>query len=158
MSDKSVLPQKDHFLIVEDDKGRKQVLLVEPSYSIGRSPNCDICLRSQFVSRHHATLIRRRRDDGQSYYQIVDGDIEGRSSANGLVINGRKTTEQELKHGDIVVFGPQVLATYQYRQRDKFPTMPSNDPFDITLIDPAMMMAEEEDETELRPRTFRREL
>lgn len=151
MIDKPVLPHKIHLLIVEDSKGRRPITLNQSLYSIGRSANCDIRLHSQFVSRHHATLVRQLTEDGQSYYQIVDGDGKNKVSVNGLLINGRKQTEAELKHGDVIVFGPQVSATYQYRQRDEFPTLPSNDPFDITLIDPAMMINEEEDvDTEFR--------
>ena len=67
--------------------------------------------------------------------------MEGKRSVNGLLINQAKIKQEshDLQDGDEIVFGPQVFAIYQYRQRDKFPTLPSNDPFDITLIDPAMM-------------------
>ncbi|MGK7931552.1 MAG: FHA domain-containing protein [Microcystaceae cyanobacterium] len=153
MSDKSVLPQQEHFLIIEDGKGRQELILSDAVYSLGRATHCDVRLRSQFVSRHHATLLRCLRTDGSSYYRIVDGDNHGKSSVNGLLINGSKLAEHNLKHGDEVVFGPQVFAIYQYRQRDKFPTLPNNDPFDITLIDPAMMVEgddEEEDNTTLQ--------
>lgn len=139
MAGKSVLPQREHFLIIEDDKGRQEIILCEPEYTMGRAPDCKIRLRSQFVSRCHATLYRRVRQDGTSYYRIVDGDTEGKRSVNGLLVNGTKQTARDLQHGDEVVFGPQVFAIYQFRQRDKFPTLPNNDPFDITLIDPAMM-------------------
>ncbi len=144
MADKSVLPQREHFLMIEDDKGRQEVILNGAIYSVGRAPECDLRLRSQFVSRHHATLLRRLKIDGSSYYQIVDGDNKGKNSVNGLLINGRKSLEHDLQHGDEVIFGPQVFAIYQYRQRDKFPTLPANDPFDITLIDPAMIGEQEE--------------
>lgn len=144
MAGKSVLPQKDHFLIIEDDKGRQEICLEDPTYTMGRSPDCDIRLRSQFVSRYHATVYRRVREDGSSFYRIVDGDTEGKRSVNGLLINGVKQTAHDLQHGDEIVFGPQVFAIYQYRQRDQFPTLPSNDPFDITLIDPAMMDYDED--------------
>ncbi len=147
MAGKSVLPQREHYLIIEDDKGRQEVILDEAVYSVGRSPECDLRLRSQFVSRHHATLLRCLRVDGSSYYRIIDGNNQGKTSVNGLLINGKKLSEHDLQHGDEVVFGPQVFAIYQFRQRDKFPTLPNNDPFDITLIDPAMMV-EEEDEDE----------
>jgi hypothetical protein len=53
-------------------------------YSIGRDPRCDIRLFSQFVSRRHATLVRLPREDGSSFYRIVDGDAKGKPSANGL--------------------------------------------------------------------------
>jgi len=142
MASKTVLPQRDHLLIVEDDKGRREIQLKDRSYSIGRAPTCGIRLRSQFVSRHHATLYRCLREDGSSYYRIIDGDESGKMSVNGILVNGQKRTEQDLKHGDEIVFGPQVFAIYQHRQLDKFPTLPTNDPFDITLIDPAMMEAD----------------
>lgn len=139
MTSKTVQLRKDHFLIIEDDKGRQEILLENPSYSIGRDVRCNIRLHSHFVSRLHATLFRRLKEDGTAYYRIIDGDAQGKASSNGLVINGRKESSHDLKHGDEVVFGPQVFAIYQYRQRDVFPTAPPDDPFDITLIDPHML-------------------
>jgi pSer/pThr/pTyr-binding forkhead associated (FHA) protein len=156
MTGKPVLPQKEHFLIVEDDKGRQEILLNAPTYSVGRSQNCDIRLRSQFVSRHHATLFRCERENGASYYRIMDGNAEGRVSANGMLVNGRKISVYDLKDGDEVVFGPQVIAIYHYRQRDEFPTTPNNDPFDITLINPAMMENGEETTDNSREQENRR--
>ncbi|ACK65604.1 FHA domain containing protein [Rippkaea orientalis PCC 8801] len=139
MAGQPLLSKQEHFLIIEDDKGRQQILLRKSTYTIGRSPECDIRLRSQFVSRYHAMLYRKEDSQGVSYYQIVDGDSHRKPSANGLLINGVKEPCHDLKHGDEVVFGPQVFAIYQYRQFDHPPTMPTNDPFDITLIDPSMM-------------------
>ncbi len=139
MAGKPLISKQEHFLIIEDDKGRQQILLRKSTYTIGRSQECDIRLRSQFVSRHHATLNLQVDSDGESYYQIVDGDGHGKTSANGLLINGSKEASHDLKHGDEVVFGPQVFAIYQYRQFEQTSTMPTNDPFDITLIDPSMM-------------------
>ncbi|HAC62111.1 MAG TPA: hypothetical protein DCF68_00900 [Cyanothece sp. UBA12306] len=141
MAGKSLTSKQEHFLIIEDDKGRQQVLLKKSAYTIGRSPECDIRLRSQFVSRHHATFYRQENPDGSSYYQIVDGDKHGKPSANGLLVNGSKHDSYNLKDGDEVVFGPQVFAVYhyQYLQLEQSSTMPTNDPFDITLIDPSMM-------------------
>lgn len=144
MTVKPAQPYHEHLLIIEDDRGRKGISLKEASYTIGRGQNCDIRLSSQFVSRHHATLLRRLRPDGTSYYRIVDGDGQGKTSVNGLLINGRKEDAHDLKHGDEVVFGPQVFAIYQLRQRDVFPTVPPDDPYDITLIDPAMMFEGED--------------
>ncbi|MBZ8180136.1 MAG: FHA domain-containing protein [Oscillatoria sp. PMC 1051.18] len=145
MTAKPAKPHQEHLLIIEDGKGRNEVILKDPAYSVGRDQKCEICLRSQFVSRRHATLFRKLREDGSAYYQIVDGDAKGKQSVNGLMINGRKMSEHDLKHGDEIVFGPQVFAIYQLRQRDAFPTTPPDDPFDITLIDPAMMIGDPED-------------
>ncbi|MEG3436647.1 FHA domain-containing protein [Pannus brasiliensis CCIBt3594] len=135
--------QPEHFLLVEDSEGKNRFVLTAKSYSIGRVIDRDICLHSQFVSRHHATLLRQERGEGEFSYRIVDGDGNGRSSANGLLINGKKCYSHDLVDGDEIVFGPRVSALYQYRQGDTFSPSPENDPFDITLIDPAMMIDEE---------------
>ncbi len=135
MTSKSAKPLIYRCLIINDDKGRHEVVLNKPSYSLGRERNCDIRLHSQFVSRRHATLLRVK---GKDSYRIVDGDPqEGTLSSNGLRINGRRVSSHELKNGEKISFGSQVYAIYEHRRHDSFPTIPPNDPFDITLIDPS---------------------
>ena len=139
MAPKSAQPYIKHLLIIEDDRGRKEVILENPTYSLGRASDCDLRIYSQFVSRYHATLLKCSPEDGYTYYRIIDGYPPGKTSVNGLMVNGHKVSSHDLKHGDQIVFGPQITVTYQYCHRDLFPTIPSDDPFDITLIDPAMM-------------------
>ncbi|HEY9796792.1 MAG TPA: FHA domain-containing protein [Leptolyngbyaceae cyanobacterium] len=134
---------QNHLLIIEDDKGRKEFPLRGDVYSIGRDPKSDIRLFSQFVSRRHATLVRRLREDGSPYYRIVDGNLKGKPSANGLMINGRKLQAHDLEDEDEVVFGPQVSAKYYLLKSDPLPTGPP-DEFDITLISPGMVGDPEE--------------
>ncbi len=135
----------NHLLIIEDDKGRREFTLEEAVYSIGRDPKSDIRLFSQFVSRRHATLVRRQREDGSPYYRIVDGNLKGKPSANGLLINGKKLQAHDLQDEDEVVFGPQVSAKYYLLKRvDPNPTGPP-DEFDITLISPGMMIGDQEE-------------
>jgi len=143
MTAKPVKHREEHILVVTDGKGHREIQLKRETYSLGRGAQCGIVLQSQFVSRHHATLIRREEED-HNYYRIVDGDSEGKTSVNGLLINGKKVRFHDLKQGDKVVFGPQVAAVYQYREYDLFPTIPPDDPYDITLIDPAMIDVEED--------------
>ena len=131
-------PHKAHVAIVEDDNGRREVLLKKSKYSIGRSQQSDIRIHSPFVSRRHATIIRKFNDEGHVYYEIADGDGQ-KPSANGIIVNGKKVLHQQLKNGDKIIFGPQVSIEYRHCQRDTFPSLPPEDPFDITLIDPAMM-------------------
>lgn len=131
-------PYQSHLLIVEDDNGRRGVVLDDSEYSIGRDPSCDICLDSLFVSRRHATLLRLPNGDGTFSYRIVDGDLEGRRSSNGFLINGYRLRTHNLQNEDEVVFGPQVRAIYYLCHRDAVVTVPS-DEFDITLISPGMM-------------------
>ncbi|HEY9883068.1 MAG TPA: FHA domain-containing protein [Thermosynechococcaceae cyanobacterium] len=129
---------QSHLLIVEDDNGRRSIALDDSEYSIGRDPTCDICLDSLFVSRRHATLLRLPNGDGTVSYRIVDGDLEGRPSSNGFLINGYRLRTHNLQNEDEVVFGPQVRVIYYLCQRDSVVTMPV-DEFDITLISPGMM-------------------
>ena len=146
MSVKPAKHHEEHVLIVFDGKGQKEIILDQTSYSLGRGQDCDIRIQSQFVSRHHATLIKQSHNDIEEYYRIIDGDLKGNTSVNGLLVNERKVLFHDLKNGDKVVFGPQVSAIYEHRQYDVFPTLPPDDPFDITLIDPAMILVEEEEE------------
>ena len=143
MTVKPVKHREEHILVVTDGKGHREIQLKNDVYSLGRGVQCDIVLQSQFVSRHHATLIKRTEEE-HSYYRIVDGNSEGKTSVNGLLINDKKVRFHDLKQGDRVIFGPQVEAVYEYRQYDLFPTIPPDDPYDITLIDPAMIDVEED--------------
>ncbi|MBE9099017.1 FHA domain-containing protein [Vacuolonema iberomarrocanum] len=128
----------NHLLIVEDNKGRREYTLDGSIYSIGRDPKCDIRLVSQFVSRRHATLVQLPNEDGSYYYRIVDGNLKGRPSANGLLINGRKLQAHDLEDEDKIIFGPNVYAVYYLLKRDAISTVPP-DEFDITLISPNMV-------------------
>ncbi|KAM3114825.1 tetratricopeptide repeat protein [Phormidesmis sp. 146-33] len=101
-------------LVVEDDAGQREISLEKAQYTIGRDPKNDICLRSQFASRYHAVLRRVDREDGMLVYTIDDGNVDGKPSTNGLLINGQRLLFSPLKTGDLVVFGPQVRATYHY--------------------------------------------
>ncbi|WP_319420205.1 FHA domain-containing protein [Pleurocapsa sp. FMAR1] len=145
MTAKPVIHREEHILIVTDGKGHREIKLKDEVYSLGRGMQCSIVLQSQFVSRHHATLVRRQEEE-RNCYRLIDGDSEGNTSVNGLLIKGKKVRFHDLKHGDKVIFGPQVEAVYQYREYDIFPTIPPDDPYDITLIDPAMMDVDEEGE------------
>jgi pSer/pThr/pTyr-binding forkhead associated (FHA) protein len=141
LSTEKPMPVDSHFshlLIIEDEKGRREFVLDAETYSIGRDPQCDLRLISQFVSRHHATLVKRVQPDGSFRYEIVDGTLTGRASANGLLINGRKAASHYLQNEDEVVFGPKVRAVYYQLSREAIVTSPP-DEFDITLISPNML-------------------
>lgn len=108
-----------HVLIVQDERGRHRFVLDSEIYSIGRDRDCDIRLFSQFVSRHHATLVRVHHEDGTDSYRIVDGTLEGQLSANGLLINGQKHQSYELQNEEEIVFAPQVRAVYYKVRQDE---------------------------------------
>lgn len=126
-----------HLLIIEDDQGSRQLILEDAVYSVGRDRDCDIRLASLFVSRRHATLVRVSNGDEDFFYRIVDGDLDGQRSANGLLVNGQRLRSRDLQNEDKVVFGPQVQFTYFYLKRDTVPTEPTDGVFDdVTLINP----------------------
>jgi pSer/pThr/pTyr-binding forkhead associated (FHA) protein len=130
---------ENHLLILQDEQGRKEFTLEEHVYSLGRNHSCDIRLVSQFVSRCHARLVKLPRENNQSYYyRIVDGDANGKPSANGLMINGRKMSAHDLKNEDEIVFGPQVRAIYYLLKDTTRTSQTDSTEYDITLINPGM--------------------
>jgi len=118
--------QHTHRLIVEDERGRKEYPLEESSYSIGRDQRADIRIASPFVNRQQATLIRQVREDGSYFYQIVDGNANGKPSTNGVLLNGQKCKAHYLQDQDEIIFGPQVRATYY--TTDTRPNVPGKKP------------------------------
>ncbi|MGA7936049.1 MAG: tetratricopeptide repeat protein [Kovacikia sp.] len=108
-----LVPQGQPFLVIEDDWGKRDIILENDYYLIGRDPKSDICLHSQFASRHHAMLTKVQQADGTYTYQIADGDLTGKPSTNGLLINGQKTQQWELKPEDVIVFGPHIRAIFR---------------------------------------------
>lgn len=101
------------FLVIEDDHGKRDIILERDQYRLGRDPKSDICLHSQFASRQHAVITKISKGNGSYAYQIADGDLDGKASTNGLLINGQKYRVWELKPEDIIIFGPKVRATYR---------------------------------------------
>lgn len=104
-----------HVIVIEDPSFRKTLVLEEAAYSIGRDAKNSIVLSSKRVSRYHATLLRRRVDLASNKnfaYWILDGDLKGNRSTNGLFVNDKRCLVQELKHGDLIKLGFEVKATY----------------------------------------------
>jgi pSer/pThr/pTyr-binding forkhead associated (FHA) protein len=69
--------------------------LERPVTLIGRDVNADVQIDEPLVSRAHARIERR----GDAFFVIDLG------STNYTRVNGTVITEQELKHGDEVIFG-----------------------------------------------------
>jgi pSer/pThr/pTyr-binding forkhead associated (FHA) protein len=103
-----------HTLLITDTKGTRKIGLKELKYTIGRDISNNISISSKFVSRQHAVLLRVPGNiAGTHLYRIIDGDLAGRPSVNGVVINGNsKISSHELSHGDIISLAPDVQITY----------------------------------------------
>jgi pSer/pThr/pTyr-binding forkhead associated (FHA) protein len=85
------------------------------AYSIGRDPNCAIVLGTKSISRRHAILLRTPTPQGGYRYRIIDGDAQGRPSANGIQVNRQTCKEKQLEHNDQIIFGGVDEVQAQYR-------------------------------------------
>jgi diguanylate cyclase (GGDEF)-like protein len=102
-----------HLLVVEDPQGRRSILLEEENYSLGRGSTNSIVLHSKMVSRQHATLLRVTTPESDSHrFRIIDGDMQGNHSTNGLFVNAQRCFSRDLKHGDVIEFSAEVKARY----------------------------------------------
>jgi pSer/pThr/pTyr-binding forkhead associated (FHA) protein len=85
-------------IIAGPDRGKKRrfkgVRMI-----IGRTPGVDLQLSDQSVSRRHIELIHG--DDG-----VMMRDL---GSGNGTKVNGARTAEKKLEHGDEIAIGKTVI-------------------------------------------------
>ncbi|HIK35014.1 MAG TPA: EAL domain-containing protein [Thermosynechococcus sp. M98_K2018_005] len=111
---KSDPPKKwRHLLVVEDQEGRRTIPLEASTYTIGRHPSNTIVLKSPMISRQHAVLLRvLDPNSGNFFFRLIDGDLQGKRSVNGLTVNGRPCHSHILQHKDLIVFGGDVRARY----------------------------------------------
>ncbi len=102
-----------HLLVVQDTNGRRTIPLESGTYSIGRHPSNTIVLNSPLVSRQHAVLLRvTDPETGNFIFRLIDGDLQGKRSANGIKVNGKACHSHILKHRDSITFGGDVRARY----------------------------------------------
>ena len=108
------LDRTHHVLVIEDPSFHREINLDAATYSIGRHSSNDIVLSCQKTSRNHATLLRRTDVKTNKFsYWVLDGDLQGNRSRNGIYINSKKTLVHELKHGDVIQFSGDAQATYK---------------------------------------------
>jgi diguanylate cyclase (GGDEF)-like protein len=112
------VPLIQHILVVEDQANRRTIILDEANYTMGRHSSNSIQMNSRQASRHHATFVRKFNTKiNQFTYLIVDGDLEGNKSQNGIFINGENCLIHELQDGDLINFGCDVNASYHHMGR-----------------------------------------
>lgn len=101
-----------HVLVINDGK-RRAIALDSAAYSIGRDESNAIVLDSPTISRKHAILLRLPTPGKSSYrYRLIDGDSEGNRSANGVFVNDKRCSSQELADGDRLGLGRKIKASY----------------------------------------------
>ncbi len=102
-----------HLLVIKEHDHQQTIVLEAATYSIGRHPANSIVLNAETVSRQHALLLRiHEPKTGNHFFRIIDGNIQGRRSRNGLWINGKRRFSHDLKDQDLIAFGEEIQATY----------------------------------------------
>jgi pSer/pThr/pTyr-binding forkhead associated (FHA) protein len=110
MTDNST--KERHVLVVNDGK-RRAIALDAAAYSIGRDPSNAIVLNADTISRQHAMLMRLPvPGTGQYRYRLIDGNSQGKPSANGVFVNGQQCRSHDLNPGDLIRFGQTLEASY----------------------------------------------
>lgn len=102
-----------HLLVIQDLRGQRTISLDAATYSLGRDLSNSIVLHSKSVSRQHAILLRVTTPKADNHlFRIVDGNLRGKHSRNGLFVNGNRCFSHDLQHGDTVSFGANTCARY----------------------------------------------
>ncbi len=98
------------------------------AFAIGRDQSNAIRIVNRFVSRRHAYLVRvpSQKMRGGFTYCLIDGNRKGRSSTNGVFVNGVRIATHYLESGDTIHFGPEIRA--YFFQVAPIPSVPN--PFD----------------------------
>lgn len=131
------LSRAHHLLVIKEGEQQQTVVLEAATYSIGRHPANSIVLNVGTVSRQHALLLRiHEPKTGNHFFRVIDGNIQGRRSRNGLWINGKRRFSHDLKDQEVISFGEDIQATYhlvtgfpdQYALDDLLAANPSNPP------------------------------
>ncbi|NJM64493.1 MAG: FHA domain-containing protein [Acaryochloris sp. RU_4_1] len=112
MHDPKSVSAERHVLVISDGK-RRAIALDSAAYSIGRDESNAIVLDSATISRKHAILLRLPTPGQNTYrYRLMDGDSAGNRSANGVFVNGKRCSSQELVDGDQIGLGREIKASY----------------------------------------------
>ncbi|MEO7807178.1 MAG: FHA domain-containing protein [Steroidobacteraceae bacterium] len=82
-------------LLIRVDGETEVVHVLGRKTTIGRTPDNDIQIETNYISRHHAVLLSSSR------HSI----LEDLNSTNGVFVNGKRITRQQLAHGDTVTVG-----------------------------------------------------
>lgn len=108
------LDSQKHLLVIDNQDNRRVVNLESGTYSIGRDKKNSIVLNSPKISRYHATLLRITTAGTDSHqFRIIDGDLNGRRSKNGIKVNGKSCFSYDLQDGDIITFYDGIIASYE---------------------------------------------
>lgn len=120
----------EHILEIKTQRERRFIILNKDRYSLGRSSKNSIVIQDRQVSRYHATLIRKNKNKSNNVnnysfsvnnnkvkldnycFWIHDGDLQGKTSSNGIAINQQYCSSHLLEYGDLIELGDNVILKY----------------------------------------------
>ena len=82
---------------LENVDSHERIILIKEPFTIGRSPDNDLCLQALEVSAYHAAM-----ESSQNLLKDLH-------SSNGTFVNGGKIHEQRLQDGDKIAFANQCF-------------------------------------------------
>jgi diguanylate cyclase (GGDEF)-like protein/PAS domain S-box-containing protein len=96
-----------HCLKIKYGQVEQQFVLTNDIYSIGRHSSNAIVIPSEKISRFHCTIlpVKYHGQKQQQLFWIIDGDLQGNRSSNGIYINNDRCLSHELKSGDLISIG-----------------------------------------------------
>ena len=103
-----------HILKIEAPLGQSIIDLDRNYYTLGRGSKNSIIIQDKEVSRCHATIVRQKnvRFNNKNIFWIYDGNLKGKRSTNGLIINDEYCLKHLLKPKDLIFLGKNVKLTY----------------------------------------------
>jgi diguanylate cyclase (GGDEF)-like protein len=98
--------QKNAYLIVINGRSVGRIYKVSSDEIVmGRSPEVDVVIEDEGVSRQHAKI--ERRDDGMVLMDM--------GSTNGIFVNGKKVARHYLNDGDRLQIGSTTILKFSYQ-------------------------------------------
>lgn len=88
-------PQELALLVPLDNKASSQYSIRTGRLSLGSSPDNDIQIKSDFISRHHAEIVSGS----------TDSILRDLNSTNGTYVNSKRIKRHALRNGDSIAIG-----------------------------------------------------
>ncbi|MCM1984804.1 EAL domain-containing protein [Lyngbya confervoides] len=106
-----------HLLVLREGDQERVITLDAATYSLGRHPANSIVVEDKLVSRQHAILLRiPKPQSGDCFFRIIDGNLQGRRSQNGIWVNGKRLYSRDLRDRDVIAISNSIHATYHQIQ------------------------------------------
>jgi len=112
-------------IITKDGKTIGTIELDKPRLMIGRSEYNDVIIDSNYISRHHALIVR---DEGVTVLTDLN-------STNGVYVNSQRVFVHGLRHDDVISLGNHGIKLFDPSQRERA------EPDESALVDTATMKA-----------------